>query len=36
MEFAIDNDNKFKASLQHEGFVRSMTAEQELTIYHIA
>jgi hypothetical protein len=33
--FAIDNENKFKASLQHEGFVRSMTAEQELTIYQL-
>jgi hypothetical protein len=33
--FAIDNENKFKASLQHEGFVRSMTAEQELAIYQL-
>ena len=33
--FAIDNENKFKASLQHEGFARSMTAEQELTIYQL-
>ena len=34
--FAIDNENKFKASLQHEGFVRSMTAEQELDDISVA
>jgi hypothetical protein len=34
-DFAIPNENKFKASLQHEGFVRSMTEEQELEVYQL-
>ena len=34
-DFAIDNTNRFKAGLQHEGFVRSMDEEQELKIYQL-
>jgi hypothetical protein len=34
-DFAIPNENKFKASLQHEGFLRSMDAEEELTLYQL-
>jgi hypothetical protein len=34
-DFAIPNENKFKASLQHEGFLRSMTQEQELEVYQL-
>ncbi len=34
-DFAIPNENKFKASLQHEGFVRSMTEKQELEVYQL-
>ncbi len=34
-DFAIDNANRFKAGLQHEGFVRSMDEEQELKIYQL-
>jgi hypothetical protein len=33
--FAIPNENKFKASLQHEGFLRSMPAKDELEIYQL-
>ena len=35
MGFCHPNENKFKASLQHEGFLRSMTEEQELEIYQL-
>ena len=31
-DFAIPNENKFKASLQHEGFLKNMSEEQELEI----
>jgi len=34
-DFAIPNENKFKACLQHEGFLSSMTAEQELAVYQL-
>jgi len=34
-DFAIPNENKFKAGLQHEGFVRSMGEKQELEIYQL-
>ncbi len=34
-DFAIPNENKFKAALQHEGFVRSMGEKQELEIYQL-
>jgi hypothetical protein len=34
-DFAIPNDNRFKAGLQHEGFVRSMGEKQELEIYQL-
>jgi hypothetical protein len=34
-DFAIPNENKFKASLQHEGFLKSMDKEQELEIYQL-
>jgi|WetSurMetagenome_2_1015567.scaffolds.fasta_scaffold00210_2 hypothetical protein len=34
-DFAIPNENKFKAGLQHEGFLRYMTEEQELGIYKL-
>jgi hypothetical protein len=34
-DFAIPNENKFKASLQHEGFLRNMSAEDELTLYQL-
>jgi hypothetical protein len=34
-DFAIPNENKFKASLQHEGFLSSMDAAHELEIYHL-
>ena len=33
--FAIPNENKFKASLQHEGFLRSMSGKQELELYQL-
>jgi hypothetical protein len=33
--FAIPNENQFKACLQHEGFLRNMTEEQELKIYQL-
>ena len=34
-DFAIPNENKFKASLQHEGFLKSMTEKQELAVYQL-
>lgn len=33
--FAIPNENKLKASLQHEGFVSSMNNRQELEVYQL-
>jgi len=33
--FAIPNENAFKASLQHEGFLSRMNEEQELAIYQL-
>ncbi|MEP6596509.1 MAG: glycoside hydrolase domain-containing protein [Ginsengibacter sp.] len=33
--FGITNENKFKASLQHEGFLSGMNTEQELEIYQL-
>lgn len=33
--FAIPNGNKFKASLQHEGFLRNMPADRELELYQL-
>jgi hypothetical protein len=33
--FAIPNENKFKASLQHEGFLRSMSEGEELILYQL-
>ncbi len=34
-DFAIPNENKLKASLQHEGFLSSMNEKQELEIYQL-
>ena len=34
-DFAIPNENKFKAGLQHEGFVKNMGEKQELEIYQL-
>ena len=34
-DFAIPNENLFKASLQHEGFVSNMDETQELEIYQL-
>ena len=34
-DFAIPNANKFKACLQHEGFMKSMPEDQELEIYQL-
>lgn len=34
-DFAIPNENKFKAGLQHEGFMKSMPEKQELEIYQL-
>jgi hypothetical protein len=34
-DFAIPNENRFKASLQHEGFLSTMNEEDELAIYHL-
>ena len=34
-DFAIPNENRFKASLQHEGFMKSMTEKQELAVYQL-
>jgi hypothetical protein len=33
--FSIPNENKFKASLQHEGFARRMDERQELEVYQL-
>jgi len=33
--FAIPNENRFKAGLQHEGFMKSMTERQELAVYQL-
>lgn len=34
-DFALPNENRFKAALQHEGFVKNMTEKQELEIYQL-
>jgi hypothetical protein len=34
-DFALPNENKFKASLQHEGFLRSMSEKDELELYQL-
>jgi hypothetical protein len=34
-DFALPNANKFKACLQHEGFMKSMPEKQELEIYQL-
>ena len=34
-DFAIPNENKFKASLQHEGFLSRMDEKQELEVYQL-
>lgn len=34
-DFAIPNENRFKASLQHEGFLSRMHEEEEMEIYHL-
>jgi hypothetical protein len=34
-DFAIPNENRFKACLQHEGFMKSMPEKQELEIYQL-
>ena len=34
-DFAIPNKNRFKASLQHEGFMKSMNEKQELSVYQL-
>ncbi len=34
-DFAIPNENKLKASLQHEGFLSRMNEKQELKIYQL-
>ncbi len=34
-DFAIPNENKFKASLQHEGFLKRMDESQELEMYQL-
>ncbi|HEV7330829.1 MAG TPA: hypothetical protein VGN63_07315 [Flavisolibacter sp.] len=34
-DFALPNENLFKASLQHEGFVSRMNEEQELEMYQL-
>ena len=34
-DFAVPNENRFKAGLQHEGFMRSMTEKQELDVYQL-
>jgi hypothetical protein len=33
--FAIPNENKLKASLQHEGFLSSMSKQRELEVYQL-
>jgi hypothetical protein len=34
-DFAIPNENKLKASLQHEGFLKRMDEKQELQVYQL-
>jgi len=34
-DFGIPNENTFKASLQHEGFLKNMDPEQELEMYQL-
>jgi hypothetical protein len=34
-DFAIPNENRFKAGLQHEGFMKSMPEKQELAVYQL-
>jgi hypothetical protein len=34
-DFAIPNENNFKASLQQEGFMRDMNEQQELEVYQL-
>jgi hypothetical protein len=34
-DFAIPNENKFKGSLQHEGFLSRMDEQQELEVYQL-
>jgi hypothetical protein len=34
-DFAIPNENRFRASLQHEGFVSSMSEKNELAVYQL-
>jgi hypothetical protein len=34
-DFRLPNQNKFKASLQHEGFLSGKSPENELEIYHL-
>ena len=34
-DFALPNENRFKAGLQHEGFMRSMNEKQELAVYQL-
>ena len=34
-DFAIPNENRFMASLQHEGFLSRMDEKEELEIYHL-
>jgi hypothetical protein len=34
-DFAIPNENNFKAGLQHEGFMRGMNDKQELEVYQL-
>ncbi|RYY31090.1 MAG: DUF4091 domain-containing protein [Chitinophagaceae bacterium] len=34
-DFAVPNENRMKASLQHEGFVSNMTEKQELEVYQL-
>lgn len=34
-DFAVPNENRFRAGLQHEGFMKSMQEDQELEIYQL-
>lgn len=34
-DFALPNENKFKASLQHEGFLKNMSERDELELYQL-
>jgi len=34
-DFAIPNENRFKAALQHEGFMRDMPENEELAVYQL-